>query len=515
MSGSKPPTKQMRYNLRSLSRTNAVVASPEPKRKRPTSNIHELMDLNDHCLLKIFEFLDPNLVDVVRVNKRLYSLVNYYMNFKYNLQFNENFEFATENGSPVSLDVARTFLSVFGHKMKILKLSSGSFILPSPRTDIGLILPMIQQFCNLQELTIKDFGMCGLLQSFFTQLDSLTLDNCSVSREWCKMKQLKTLKLIHFIVRRWPMEYCSREAYYEFGLKPGPIKIPVANFGGLKELQISDTNLENPAVVQLIELNPSLEKLSVTKNVAVSTFVFTAVQRLKNLVEFEFKKPLRKNSQSNTAYHMVSLFSLKKLKTLKLFHNIPTKQLMEGFVKNGIALEHLELGGNNFDDQSAESIVKMSSIKVLKLNDMFGLNEEQLLIIVKGLEGLEELHVKTEANVTQAALLGIVREAHHLHQLKIDGLITPLDVETYQSMITAIQNRIERIGLRIIVFGSGENSFTQNVVLDEGNEEWLSIEELDRTSNHLFEVLESKVSLNPPVSRYYDSDSDSDSDYDD
>ncbi|XP_055305350.1 uncharacterized protein LOC129570020 [Sitodiplosis mosellana] len=504
----------------------------EAEQNRP--NGPNLMVLDDDCLMELFVFLKPmHLAHLAHVNVRLNKLVKRYIQCKYKIRFAPNFNISAHDRTVrINLEVLQAFLYIFGEDIVTLTLHNNVFDGTYDKfRSMSQIQDFIQKYCHLKELAFVGFGMCGLTNQFYTDLKSLTLDDCSVTRSWANMKQLKTLKLNTLIFRRYPMEYISRENYdWEFRPKPKPIPIPTNCFGALEELQLNDVNIDNGVAAKLINSNRNLKRLSIVKCREISPFIFEAVGRKKNLEEFEFK-----TQKSFYSSGFAPLMSLKKLKVLKLFHqekSLPqrairylpkgitleqlqrktrTLELVNNIVKNGITLDHLELGLDNFDDETAASIAKMSTIKILKFSEMAGLNESHIATIAE-LQSLKELQVKTKATISQSGLQKIVRAANRLTCLKVDSPGFLLDVETYQAILGIIQKRTIQTKLELTIYGNGNQLAVPNEMLNGKNEEWFTVKELNRARYSMFEDLTSKIGQPPPQRDYYSSDSD-DSDY--
>lgn len=489
-----PAAKKMRYSLRST----------PARRKIATDNTHQhrymlrsktlerkkiyqnLMILNDDCLLKIIEFLKPmELSNMAQVNNRLKDLVKYHIQIKYKIQFAKNFELIPQNDTiRINLEVFKVFLSIFGEETQALKLFRYAF----DRTyrDYSSLFEFVQKYCtNLKDLTLKDFSMWGLDRNFYKKLKILTLENCSVSRNWCKMPQLETLKLDQVIFRRWP-EHTS---------------VPVQRFGGLKEVQCSDVNIQNEDLKNLIKSNPKLKRLSVIKSYESSPKFFSALPILMNLEEFEFKK-LQGCRMSD--HELNSLVNLKKLKTLKFsYKNYSALELVNGFIKNDIGIENLELSNGRFDDKAADRISELQTLKVLKLNDMNGLNASHLIQMANALKMLEELQIKTDSHITQDDIKEIVDAAKHLKCLKIDVPKFALDVVTYRALLVTIQEREKQNKpLELMIYGNEKQLLVPNEMMTDQNEEWFVVKQIEGKKNRLVEDLTSTVG--PPPPRYED-----------
>lgn len=524
MSEQSSPPKRMRYNLRSTAarqkNTNPLPIEQQPgcssdaKENVPQtgSEIAEkaeknLMTLNDHCLLAIFDFL--NLMEqcvVAHVNKRLNALVKFYIQTKYHVRFENDFDLIPHKGR-INVEVAKAFFQIFGNEITKLKLTRDSF--DEKFNDFHSmyeIFDSMQKHCNdIKKFTLQGFGTGGL--QIFKHLEELTLEKCSVSRDWCKMNELKTLRMDKVIFRRWPLQYSHRD----YGDPPiPPIPIPVTSFGNLIEVRLSDVNLGNDILGKFLTNNRKIKILSIVKCLETSPHFFGSLVQLKKLKEFEFKK--RMGNALHYSYN--DLHKLKNLKVLKLsFYDAPAQAFFEGFIKNGIVIEHFEFRGGRFNDETVSGIVQLQTLKVLKLYEVANLNESHILRIVDELKQLEELHIEMKsAHITPDALKEIVNAANRLTCLKI---LAPgrfnLDADTFQAILTTLQQRDQKNALELTVYGDGKQSLSvPDELLKEENVKWLKVTVLDRNTNRLYEDLTSKVRFNPPQPSYSESDSESD-----
>lgn len=535
---------KLKYGIES---TNDESKQPHQKAMQPVDepspnpNGPNMMILIDDCLLELFAFLKPmDLANIALVNVRLNKLAKRYIQSKYKIRFAPNFQLIAHDCSvPINLDVFQAFLQIFGEDIVTLTLHKNIFDETYDKFEsANVIQRFIQHYCHLEELTLIGFGMCGLINDFYTSLKSLTLDDCSVTRSWAKMKQLKTLKLNTLIFRRYPMEYISREMFsmydYPYRPKPKPIPIPCNSFGGLEELRLIDVNLSNEDATKLIKSNQKLKRLSIVKCGEISTFIFEAVRNLNHLVEFEFK------TQKGNNRGFTPLMLLKKLKVLKLcyvenslpqsaFRSFPkgvdsenlrriherqnaTSTFLDNLIQNEIKLDHFELGLCSFTDDTAVAIAKMATIKILKLNSVNGLNESHIVTIAKQLKLLVELRVKMKATISQNGIKEIVRAANRLKCLNLDTSGLVIDIETYQTLLATVKKREVHNKLELTIYGNGKQLAVPNEMLNEKNEEWLTVKELNRAQHSMFEDLNSKIGQPPPINYYSSGDSD-DSDY--
>lgn len=511
MSEQPPSPKRMRYNLRSTAAHQRIASSlpvqPQPgcssdakvnkPKSEPESAEKNLMILNDDCLLKVFHLLKlADLCQVAFVNKRLNALIKRYIQTKYHVRFEKKFDFIPYNGR-INVQVAKAFFQIFGDEIEELKLTRDSFDGTfDDYNSMYQIFSSLEQHCTIvKKFTLHGFGTAGLNCKMFKHLSELTLEKCSVSRDWCEMRKLKILRMSEVIFRQWPSHYS-----------------PPNHFDNLIEVRLTDVNFENYNVSTLLEKNPNIKILSVVKCHEISSNFFTSLVHLKKLEEFEFKKQL-------ASYSSVALNELHKMTNLKVlkmsFNDAPATAFFKGFTKNGIAIEHFEFRGGRFNDETVSGIVKMQTLKILKLYEVANVKEPYILRIADELKQLEELHIEIcSAHTTKDTLKAILNAPNQLKCLKIlasGGF--DLDMDTFQAILDTPQTRNKNNTLELTIYGDRKQSLSvPNEKMKGKNGTWLKVTVLDRNTNHLYEDLVSKVEPPPYSDHEYDSD-EYDSDY--
>lgn len=463
--------------------------------------------LNDHCMYHMFDFLDLlSLCQLAHVNKKFNELVKSYIQLKYDVHFDKIFDFKSHKGH-ISVEVAMAFFGIFADDIEELIMWRTLFDHKfDDYRSMQQIFDSLQQHCNkITKFTLHGFGTDGLNCKMFEGLEMLTLDKCSISRKWRKMKNLKTLQLSEVVFRRWPLS-----TYREYGAPIRPIAMPTDCLGRLDTLRLTDINFGNDVVELFLRQNQTIRVLSVVKCFETSPNFFRVLSQLKNLEEFEFKKQMK----AGIGYSYHGLHHLEKLKILKLsFNDLPTPGFFEGFVTNNRTIEHFEMRGGKINDEIISKAAKLQTLKILKLYEVANLNESHILRIAGELKQLEELHFELgSAHVSQDTLKGVVMAANQLTCLKImaPGRFT-LDVDTFQEILVTLKMRQGNTTLKLTIYGDAKQSaLVPEEMLKGENEQWLMIEVLDNTTNRLYDDLISKVGAAPkrPVQCYSSDDSD-------
>lgn len=467
------PTKRMRASQ------EAPAENPEAT---PDPTTDGLLTLNHDCLLRVFDF--TKLGDLCRIAKTctaLRDLAKYQFRLKY-----RNFDFAylIDDGF-VDLQMAGSVFSIFGEEISSLNLSIDLFV-PQTNTSAKLLL-LANTYCKVKELTLDGLNQVPLyvvqsLRTMFKSVETLRIDSCSIQLDsyMYDWKNLKTLTLKEFNCQ-WS-EFLGKK------------------FGSLEKVEfMCMIGLHTEHLIDFLNRNQGLKSLSIIHCGQVSSEIFGAVAELTNLEEFEFQQ---NEFDEGVGYDAMCLSSLKKLKVLKLScDRSSVATFLKRFKSNDMPIEHLELAGGRIDDDAAEAIATLKTVKVLKLNEMTGIIDAHILSIVKGLHLLEELVIKTRANILQRTVKKIVCQANRLTCFKIDIPNFTLGSDTYQEMLTVVQKREEPSQLELTIYDKGEQVLVPSGVLRGKNEKWMAVKELNRKYNRIFRY---KV-------RFHHDDSDDDS----
>lgn len=420
-----PAAKRMRYNLRDSHRG---VALAEPKRKLPAKK--NLMNLDNYCLLELFEWLPPNdLRNVSQVNVRLNDLIIRYARLKcgHAVKSDAIFDFKTSDDCWMTRQAVQLCLTILGHQIHILKF----------------------------------MGHCWKLY--------WNLIRCKV-------------------FFNWNFNECSAVNSVIFENLYSPSDTSLVMFSGLEQLRIKNVNAGNDTIMQLLRRNPTLKKLSIVNGGQSSTYCFVQVFKLRDLEEFEFKK--WRQSRPVTDLDLRYLLAFKKLKVLKFGfegNTYSALNLLRGFAEEGIELDHLELANGHIADGSAEALARLKTIKTLKLNKMCGLLEEHVVHIAQQLKLLEVFHVRSDAIISPNCIHQIVDAATRLSCFKIDAMGVEMGPEIYRKILTAVQDRSEQIKLELWIYSNDDVPF---LLFDQSpNKQWLAVHQLNRNSSCLFEDL--------------------------
>lgn len=461
------------YTLRSSGNIDAIDFMELPRKRRKLN----MMSLNRDCWLKLFEYMQ--LTDLCAMAKTCTEM-SYWAKYYFRLK-HKHFDFVRMfYGNLLDMQVAFELLSTFGDQIHTLKISQDLFNI-GDIIRASELLVWIADNCQktLKALELDGFPSVSYVMQFnavkmlFESIQSLVLEQCDLEDDtlWCNMNNLKVLKLK--------------------GCNTYGSPIWKSNFDQLEEAQFESCDMNMGELRSFISLAPSIKCLSIVKCREVSTAMFATIKNAIHLKEFEFQLNHPNSSEENYHRDVMQLTALTKLKVLKLNCNKwSVQRLIDDFAEKKIAIEHLELADGPVDGDTVRAIIKLKTIKVLKLNDMIEQDGEFTMFpITKELDQLEELHIKTASNkFTQYRLKETVRAGKRLTCLKIDAQDFDVHIDTYRAIITAVQKRIDKNFLALTLYGDSNQLQipVPNEVLNEPNTKWITVKKLDRNANHLF-----------------------------
>lgn len=154
--------------------------------------------------------------------------------------------------------------------------------------------------------------------------------------------------------------------------------------------------------------------------------------------------------------------------------------LMEAIAESGIQLEDSTLKDVTIDISGIHSICKIESLKKIHFVDFYAFDLEYLVSLVQGFPLLSSLDVEypdpdygtgSNAMDNRSNLKNLILHGRKLSNLSIlHSNCTEFGLHDYEEILTIIQNRQEKIGLKII-FGCNDDryeSFERQTELENG-----------------------------------------------
>lgn len=87
------------------------------------------------------------------------------------------------------------------------------------------------------------------------------------------------------------------------------------------------------------------------------------------------------------------------------------KYSVSNLLEKLVGLSHLELANGPIDNNTYENIIKLTSLTVLKINEMTEVTDSYIWGIGKKLKLLTEFHIETDEIIPRFAINAFVREA--------------------------------------------------------------------------------------------------------
>lgn len=452
MSQGGPSSKRIRYMLRNRTITGRLDSQPnEPtERKRKQNQTRkgpmQLMDLNDDCLLAIFDNLDAiELCDMAETCKRAQALTQYKFHMKHS-------RLDLSSIKPINLKLTARFLRNFGNDISSLHIPRK--VLSPNESDVASqkILTLVGRHCgkNLIELSLKNIRMTGASMKHMNEV----------------FGSLKTLMLENFCFKN-----CDLTVFSDH--------LEVLKLNNVDFLQASGTKPDNyETLITFFHTANALKSLSMVNCTQLPCRILKAIGQLTHLEELEIELQMvaqKRHIQQN----LVHWFALKELKTLMINgYGISFQPMLEGFIANNVQIEHLDLI-HMHDENLIDSLVKLKTIKSLKLHGLHHINDANMLKLAKELKALSKLNLigGVPDEITQNGIVEMIRESNQLSCLEIDAQDFEFGIEAYNYMLKIIQNRPNHIKLELIYHSDGLQMFDPDGDLRQNNK-WLEVKEI-------------------------------------
>lgn len=379
--------------------------------------------LDDDCLLEIFQRLDFD---------DLKSVANVCIRFNQNAKkiFSSKFRTTAIGIGPFGTE-DDNLLSNFGSMMESVELYSVNMLdrvsehcSSLKALTIQALLPLspFVNFVHLNEEIMRKF------QSFFVNLEKLTFQNClctdHIKTALTNCRKLRYLKIVNNLLEEDHSEivmYCDEEIQEREELMP---------FANLHSSELFQTIGEHA---------PNLEKLKI---------------HVKYM-----------DDSSNFQRDMLHLSSLRSLRVLELHcYKHSVAQLMESMATNQIQLEKIMLKDGDIDIDGIQHMCKLKSLVHVVICGFFGFNPKHLITLSAGLPLLTALHVMYPKYYSEhmdiAMLEKIIFHGKRLRKFSVlycilnDGF----GLRDYESILTIIQNRPEKIGFKMVLGVDGDES---------------------------------------------------------
>lgn len=419
--------------------------------------------LNDDCLRVIFWHL--NLVDLTNAAE-----VCVRFNEHAKIAFKAKFTELEITRADFSRRIAKAVLRNFGKLIRSLKVESMAL---GPDHE-ALTLIHLHTSTALTELHLVDFKCCmninlpNAVYALMSQVKQLTLEYCRFHNKLeALLAACNQLSALRIVGSRWNENAINRR------------------FEQLKEAQFANNfMLTDFELNEFIELNPTLENLTITENYELlsSNTIQSISKNLPHLVKLDFEQPSLDEDDSNFLKNADTLGQLNSLKSLTFHLNYcdSALPLMRALANGNVPIEHLKLLGGSIHNDSVKFMSQLKKMNIFELNDVDGLTNEMLVELAMEWPEIESFRFVTDIfhNITIAGLKKCVKHAKKLANLTLDGELDSCTIEVidYEELLEMVKNRPEQVQLTIKIIDAGGVVNVPVSILNE-NREWLAIEE--------------------------------------
>lgn len=420
------------------------------------SLLHILVALNDDCLREVFlrlKLFDLSHAAQVCVRFNQLAMEVFSIKFKH---LKLDFKSLEITNVLREIDV-KILLSNFGSLIQSLHVDGHAIGIPMFQK---VLQRLIGKFCsNLKELELTNFGVREVLHDqlnpIFAQLERLTLKSCDFEVDMKDMlsncNELKVLIFQKCKMNNWE---CIKQQFQQLD----DIRL------------IANKYLDDDCLDRFITLNPTLTKFSIDDyNVDVSLFRSIG-HNLPTLIELDVIDYMDSDEFQEVIRELGQLRSLKVLKMNFLSNQI--LPLMTALAANNVPITHLKLHNGETDDEAIDKISQLKRITILKLDDVKGLTDEQLIKLANQLPKLQQLQLgESTEMITTIALKKIISHAKELSVLKLLMKYRhTIDIDDFKAMVKSIQNRPERSNLMIELTTDGTNVNVPGAILLENRD---------------------------------------------
>lgn len=333
------------------------------------SQAHILVALNGDCLQEIFKLLELlDLTRVANVCKDFSNEAKRTFELKYrhlDLQSGSNF-----CGRPNDLEA---MFCIFGPSIQTLAVTSSTFECES------FIIHLIKQYCALKSLKLVNFSFKSTLK---LELQQLHLKNCSI-----QMKNAKFFAYFAESLQKLQLEGCEFYGKAEKCIEQSFQNLVEASFS-------SNSGIDKFAMDRFITSNPKLEKLTIKDNRMFNTAKPLSLigQHLIHLKELDFHEELYNFDFFNGYIRDLSLIST--LKMLKLhFQTQPITSLINELATKESLIDYLNITKGQIDAKAMQNLTRLQKIKTVELKEVYGMTEELLIVLIKGIPLLHTLRL--------------------------------------------------------------------------------------------------------------------------
>lgn len=392
-----------------------------------------LMDLHDHCLLQMLEYLTVlELAMLADTNTRFRELVK--RHFKVMKIRSIDFKKLTPN--QISCQATAKILRHFGGS--IFVLIADRFKFDSAKHVDGKIICLIVRYCqrNLILWILKGF----------------------------EIQVYKPLELIRIFPSLEHLTLCTKNG--------DNFVLCADQFPRLKTLiiKLEVKSSQNDSILSgFIARNPQLKKIIILHPLQSEQVIETIGRNSVHLEHLNIVNVTFARSAEDT---LKLIGSMKSLKTLILRGDrLPMHSILGHFVVHNVGIEYLEIFRPEWDVFALESLPRLRTLKTFKysmlINDFRYCND-----IAEHLPRSCEFHVKLYSKLPNEPLNELLRTAAGVTTFTI--VTSNCDIQAYYDLLSIVKER--QIKIKILFLPSLPKNIPSNVI--KTNIEWIVIDKL-------------------------------------
>lgn len=401
------------------------------------STATKFYDLNDDCLLKIFERVSVLDLCAIRFTcKRFDTLSEYYFKMVYKTLNFSNWNIKGEY-SLLTEDEMKTILTTFGGQMDSITVNADSF---EPESKV--VLQVISEHCGAKRLRffkmikfVLDEQMVENCDRLWSNIDQLTIDKCYLDDE-----------VLHFLLRK-----CSTLTQLEMVRQMNTDgRCLMHEFPQLEGFSLRSNDSFDPlCMTTFLQKNTQLRSLSLIGCSFIDDEIFEIIAD--NLVNLEalYIRVVHVTSQFET--NLENLLRLQHLRKLEFNCGLrPIVQFIHGLAMTN-RIEELGISSAELTPELSSALCNLKNVQILKFISMYDGQLNTIKTIAQQMQKLKELHIIECDVVDFDQLLEFTENAAKLEKMLIIqcSKIIPMNAEQFIRMADCVQKRVDKLQLSI------------------------------------------------------------------
>lgn len=426
------------------------------------SNATKFYDLNDDCVLEIFERITVlDLCAFKKTCKRFDALADYFFDMAYKVLNFNNWNIKSEY-SLLTEDEMRTILSTFGTKLESVTVNADSF-----EPESKAVLQVINEYCGGRPLRylkmvkfVIDEDTVEQCSRLWSHVQQLTIDKCYVEDNVIE-KLLRKCSSLHELEMIRQMNTDGRCLLYEF-----------PNLQGFS-LRSND-NFDPICMNTFLQKNPQLRMLSLIGCNFVDDEIFEVIAD--HLINLEALYIRVVHVTSKFEQNLENLLRLQQLR--KLEFNCGLRSIIT-FI-TGLAMtnriESLGISSAELTPELCSALCNLKNLQILKLISMYDGNLKSIKPIAQQLPRLKELHIIECDNIDFDQVIEFIEHAPKIDKLVIIqcSRIIPINSEQFVRLAESVQKRVDKLQLSVHM-DYYELKLTKENISEEMRREYLHI----------------------------------------